>query len=197
MKRVFLLLVCVLSFQLFSFAQDTQYPSGLAVGDKAPQIEVKDNAGNKFDLKKQLKKGDVIIIFYRGQWCPYCNKELSYLQDSLSLITARGATVIAISPETDINVAKTVEKSKASFPIISDKALSIMKAYKVNFTVDEKTITKYKTYGIDFDIANGDNGANLPVPATYIVGQDGKIKYAYFNTDYRKRNSVQDLLDNL
>jgi peroxiredoxin len=80
---------------------------------------------------------------------------------------------------------------------LEDEGLVIMKSYKVNFAVDEKTVTRYKGYGIDFDNANGSNGANLPVPATYIIGKDGKIKYVFFNTDYRKRASVQDILDNL
>jgi peroxiredoxin len=72
-----------------------------------------------------------------------------------------------------------------------------MKGYKVNFAVNAGTIEKYKKYGIDFDKANGSNGANLPVPATYVIGKDGKIKYAFFNPDYKERASVQDILDNL
>ena len=104
---------------------------------------------------------------------------------------------MAITAETGENVKKTVEKTKAAFPVIEDIGLTIMKMYKVNFAVDDKTITKYKGYGIDFDIANGSNGANLPVPATYIISQDGKIKYTFFNTDYRKRASVLEILNNL
>ena len=72
-----------------------------------------------------------------------------------------------------------------------------MKSYKVNFAVDENTISKYKNYGIDFDKSNGANGANLPVPATYIIGKDGKIRYVFFNTDYRQRASVKDILVNI
>ena len=167
------------------------------VGDKAPQFQGIDNNGKTFDLKKQLKHGDVVIVFYRGQWCPFCNKELSQLNDSISLIKAKGATVIAISPETRENVLKTIKKTKASYPIISDSAMAIMKMYNVNFSVDEATQIKYKKYGIDFSEANGSNGANLPVPATYIVGKDGLIKYAFFNPDYKVRSSVQDLLAHL
>ena len=92
---------------------------------------------------------------------------------------------------------KTIEKTKSTFPVLEDQGMVIMKMYKVNFAVDEKTIAKYKGYGIDFDNANGSNGANLPVPATYIIGKDGKIKYVFFNTDYRKRASVLDVLNNL
>ncbi len=196
MNKLSILLMAVF-ITATSFAQNTVYPEGLKVGDKAPQIQGMDNSGKVFDLKKQLKKGDVVIIFYRGQWCPYCNRELNSLNDSLSLITAKGATVIAVSPETQENIVKTVGKTKASFPIISDSAMAIMKMYKVNFAVDEDTQIKYKKYGIDFTQANGTNGANLPVPATYIVSKDGIIKYVFFNPDYKIRSSVQDLLNHL
>jgi peroxiredoxin len=190
----------ILSLAFFCFigsAAFSQKPEGLKVGDKAPQFVAVDQAGKKVNLQKILKKGDAVLVFYRGQWCPYCNKQLSHLNDSLGLITAKGATVISITPETNDNIKKTVEKTKATFSILEDKGLSIMNSYKVSFAVDESTITKYKNYGIDFEKANGANGANLPVPATYIIGKDGKIKYAFFNPDYSKRTSVKDIVDNL
>ncbi len=196
MKNIFLLLIfCLVT--IISFSQMTVYPEGLKIGDNAPEFTANDNLGNSFNLKNQLEKGEVVLIFYRGQWCPYCNKELSQLNDSLSLIIAKGALVIAVTPETMDNVSKTVGKTKASFPIISDSALRIMKMYKVNFAVDDTTQVKYKSYGIDFMLANGSNGANLPVPATYIIGKDGNIKYAFFNPDFRYRSSVKSILDNL
>lgn len=180
------------------FAQsETIYPQGLKVGDMAPKFSGKDQNGKIFTLADALKKGDVVMLFYRGQWCPYCNKQLSYFSDSLQLLTAKGVAVLAITPETAANVKKTVDKTKVTFSVLEDEGLAIMKMYKVNFTVDEKTVAKYKGYGIDFDKSNGSNGANLPVPATYIIGKDGKIKYVFFNADYRKRAHVQDILNNL
>jgi len=182
----------------FAFAQsETIYPEGLKVGDIAPEFSVKDQDGKKVSLKQTLKNGPVVMLFYRGQWCPHCKKQLSHYADSLNLLTAKGATVLAVTPETADNVKKTIEKTKASFSILEDEGLAIMKSYKVSFAVDEKTITRYKGYGIDFDTANGTNGANLPIPATYIIGKDGKIKYVFFDTDYKKRASVQDILNNL
>ena len=198
MRKSILLLSFLLSATTLVFAQtETVYPEGLKVGDKAPEFAAKDQSGRVVSLKEALKRGPVVMLFYRGQWCPFCNKQLSHYSDSLALISAKGATVLAITPETGENVKKTVEKAKANFPVLEDEGLTIMKLYKVNFAVDEKTITKYKGYGIDFENANGSNGANLPVPATYIIGKDGKIKYVFFNTDYRKRASVQDILNNL
>ncbi len=198
MKKSSILLSILLLVSCYVFSQsETVYPDGLKVGDTAPDFTAKDQEGKTVNLNETLRKGPVVILFYRGQWCPFCNKQLSYLSDSLSVITNKGATILAITPETAANVKKTIEKTKATFPVIEDDGLAIMKSYKVNFVVDEKTVTKYKGYGIDFEKANGRNGANLPVPATYIIGKDGKIKYVFFNTDYRKRASVKDILDNL
>jgi peroxiredoxin len=187
-----------LFFATTMFAQaDMMKPEGLKNGDMAPDITGMDQNGKSVELKKLLTRGDVVVVFYRGQWCPYCNKQLSKINDSLSLITAKGATVIAVTPETADNIKSTIKKTKASYPIIEDKDMTIMKSYKVNFAVDAETITKYKKYGIDFEKANGANGANLPVPATYVIGKDGTIKYVFFNADYSKRPSVKEILDNL
>lgn len=173
-------------------------PSGLNVNDKAPDFTAKDQSGKNISLKNELKKGSVVLVFYRGQWCPYCNRSLKQLEDSLSLITAKGASVLTITPEVSENIDKTIAKTKASFPILHDEGLVIMKSYDVAFKVDDKTVENYKKYGIDFSIANGAaNGANLPVPAVYVINKEGKIVYKYFDSDYRKRSSVKDILSHL
>jgi peroxiredoxin len=176
-------------------AQDK--PQGLNVNDKAPAFTAKNQAGKTITLNEQLKSGAVVLIFYRGQWCPYCNKQLKRLEDSLSLITAKGATLIAVTAEKQENISKTIAKTKASYSILFDDGLKIMKSYDVAFAVDDKTIEKYKGYGIDFNDANGSNGANLPVPAVYVIDKAGVIVYKYFDADYRNRASVKDILDHL
>ena len=193
MKKLIVILFCIAS-SCSLFAQDAM---PLAVGADAPAFEAKDQNGKEVNLKKLRKKGSVVLIFYRGQWCPYCNKQLSALEDSLSFITAKNATVIAITPETEENVNKTIEKTKVTYSVLNDKGLKIMKAYKVAFEVDAETVKKYKGYGIDFEKANGENGAVLPVPAVYIIDKKGKITYAYFDKDYRKRASVKEIVENL
>ena len=198
MKKAIFLFSIFCTITLIVAAQtETVYPEGLKVGDTAPMFTAKDQDGKTVNLKQALKKGPVVMLFYRGQWCPFCNKQLSHFSDSLQMLTAKGASILAITPETGENVKKTIEKTKSSFPVLEDAGMAIMKMYKVNFAVDENTITKYKGYGIDFDKANGSNGANLPVPATYIIGKDGIVKYVFFNKDYRKRASVQEILNNL
>ena len=198
MKKSTYLLSFLLLATSLAFAQtEIVYPEGLKVGDIAPDFTTKDQDGKNVSLKEALQKGPVVILFYRGQWCPHCNKQLSHFSDSLQMLTDKGAILLAITPETPENIKKTIEKTKAAFSVIEDEGMSIMKSYKVNFAVDEKTVARYKGYGIDFDKANGSNGANLPVPATYIIGKDGKVKYVFFNTDYRKRAFVKDILENL
>ena len=177
-------------------AQDK--PKGLLVNDKAPVFIAKDQSGKNISLETELKKGPVVLVFYRGQWCPYCNKQLKKLEDSLSLITSKGATVIAVSPEKPENISKTISKTKTSYPILFDDGLKIMKSYDVSYAVSEETIKKYKGYGIDFVEANGTtNGTNLPVPAMYIINKEGIIVFRHFDPDYTKRPSVAEILSYL
>lgn len=165
----------------------------LKVGETAPAFRGQDAAGHPVELKQLLKKGPVVLYFYRGQWCPFCNRQLGQLQDSLQTLTAKGAQIVVVTPETQANIDKTVEKTKLSIPIVHDQDLIIMKAYHTAFTVDDATAQKYKAYGIDLNAANGLDQAILPVPATYVIGRDGKIKFVFFDPDYRHRASVRQV----
>ena len=116
---------------LASRAQQTpaRTAAPLAVGSVAPAFKGLDAASRPVELRQLLKKGPVVLYFYRGQWCPYCNKQLSQLQDSLQLLTAKGAQVVVVTPETQENIGKTVAKTKAAFPIVHDQDFAIMTAY--------------------------------------------------------------------
>jgi len=194
MKRV-LCLVLLLHIVYFLSAQEA--PEGLFINSKAPDFKAKDQNGKEVRLKDILKKGKVVLIFYRGQWCPYCNKYLKKLEDSLQLIKDKGATVIAVTPELPENVSKTIEKTNAEYTIISDEGLKIMKAYDVEFEVPENVLTRYRNSGIKIDENNGKNGNFLPIPATYIIDKESTITYRFFQSDYKKRPSVQEILANL
>ncbi|HMU47307.1 MAG TPA: peroxiredoxin-like family protein [Chitinophagaceae bacterium] len=172
-------------------------PEGLFIGSKATDFKGKDQRGNDIRLKDLLKKGKVVLLFYRGYWCPYCNRELSRLQDSIGLILDKGATVIAVTPEKPENIDKTIEKTKAEFSILHDEDMKIMKAYDVQFEVPENTVTRYRNANIDLAGINGKNGANLPVPAVYIIDEEQTVIYRFFDADYKKRPSVKEIIDNL
>jgi len=193
MKKLILCIALVVFLGLHSNAQQ-----GLQAGAVAPAFSGIDQNGKKTSLKALLKTNKaVVLFFYRGQWCPYCNKQIKALQDSLQLLTAKGAFVVGVTPETTENIAKTVKKTGAGFSIISDKDDEIMKAYGVNFMMDEATFTKYKGFGVDLDNSNGNNRRTLPVPATYIIGKSGKVKYVHFDPNYKKRASIKTLLAEL
>lgn len=172
-------------------------PEGLFIASKAPDFKAKDQFGNEIRLKDLLKKGKVVLVFYRGQWCPYCNKELSRLQDSLQFIKDKGAALVAVSPEKPENVALTVEKTKAEYSILYDEGLKIMKAYDVEFEMEENTVTRYRNAGLDIEKNNGANGRYLPVPAVFIIDKESTVTYRFFEPDYKKRPSVKELLNNL
>jgi peroxiredoxin len=194
MKKHFLFIGLLLSVYTV-FSQEA--PEGLFLASKAPDFKAKDQNGNDIRLKDLLKKGKVVLVFYRGEWCPYCNRELSRLQDSLQLIQDKGATVIAVSPEKAENIAKTISKTKASYPVISDEGMKIMKAYDVEFELQENTITRYRNTGIDIEKNNGSNGRFLPVPAIYVIDKEQTITYRFFDADYKKRPSVAEILSHL
>jgi peroxiredoxin len=186
MKRISIVIACLLASATL-FAQ-----TPLKVGAKAPVFNLKDNNGKQIDLKKILKENkSVVLFFYRGQWCPHCNKHIKNLQDSLQLLTSKGAYVIGVSPETSAGIDKTIAKTKASFSIISDRDYGLMKAYQVNYVMEPGLADRYKKNGLDVALANGQSDYVLPVPATYIIDKSGKIKYVFFDKDYTKRPSVK------
>ena len=188
MKKI---LTILLIFSVLSvFAQDK--PVALKVGDKAPDFMVKDHAGKMVSLKELTQKGKVVVMFYRGAWCPFCNKYMSQLETALPEFSAKNATVIAITPETDESISKAIDKTKATFSVIYDKDRSIMKNWKVAYSMSDDMKTKYKGYGLDLEKQQGD--WMLPVPATYIVGKDGKIEFVHFDENYQKRAEVAEIL---
>lgn len=194
MKGFIILLLPV----FFALSVNAQFsPKGISVNEKAPDFTAKDQNGKKIILSAELKKGPAVLVFYRGQWCPYCNRQLKKLEDSLSFIKEKGAALIAITPEKPENISKTIEKTKATYPIVYDEGLKIMRQYDVAFALDSSSTARYKQFGIDFKDANGVNGANLPVPALYIIDRTGKIVFRHFDPDYKQRVSVREILSHL
>lgn len=192
MKTSSLLLLLTLA-AIGSIAQSKE----LVAGEKAPSFTASNQRGKIVDLSDMLEQGKTVVIFYRGYWCPYCNKQLKDYEDSLQLIKAKGANLVAITPELPAYVQKTIAKTKASFNIISDKDQTIMKSYGVAFTLDEQALSRLQRVGVDLKETNGNNSNMLPVPAVFVVNQKGIIEYVYFDPNYRNRLSVKELLTHL
>ena len=167
-------------------------PAGLKVGDKAPSFSALNQDGKEILLEESLQQGKVILTFYRGAWCKYCMQQFKNYQDSLALIEDKGATLIAITPEHEDGVAKTVRISGATFSILHDEKLEIMQAYQV---ISPDKVSKFQNEMAETGIDNQEK--YLPVPATYVISQDGIIEYVYFDPNYKVRVYINDLLNEL
>jgi peroxiredoxin len=188
------LFTIILTFSLLStFAQDK--PTAFKVGEKVPDFMAKDHSGKTISLKELTKKGKVVVMFYRGAWCGYCNKYMNQLEMALPEFATKNATVIAVTPEPEESISKAVEKTKASFSIIYDKDRKIMKDWKVAYSLPDDMKTKYKGYGIDLEKQQGD--WMLPVPATYVIGKDCVVEYVHFNENYQQRAEIKSILMSL
>lgn len=192
MKTSSLLLLLTL-VSIGSIAQSKE----LVAGAKAPSFAAANQRGKMVNLSDMLAQGKTVVIFYRGYWCPYCNKQLKDYEDSLQLIKAKGANIVAITPELPVYVQKTIAKTQASFNILSDKDQSIMKSYGVAFTLDEQALVRLERIGVNLKEINGSNSNMLPVPGVFVVNQQGIIEYVYLDPNYRNRLSVKELLTHL
>ncbi len=173
-------------------------PHGLNEGDKAPDFTGYDQTGKQVTLKSFLEKGPVVMFFYRGNWCPACNKQLKAYQDSLNLVTGLGATVIAITPESIEFVEQTVKLHAISFTVIYDCQEKIMEDYDLMFDVtgdfQDLVATKLK---VNLAEHNGHSPVHLPVTATYIINKAGIITARWFDPDYHNRSSVMWIVTKL
>lgn len=193
--KQFALLLSILFTSAVAFAQAT--PEGMFLNSKAKDFKGTDQNGNSVRLRDLLKKGPVVLVFYRGNWSIHCTRHLKQIQDSLDAFSNKKATVVAVSPELPENIAKTVEKTGATFPVLYDEELKISKAYDVNYAVPQNTVTQFKRTNINLDEINGKNGFNLPITATYIIDKESTVIYRFFQTDYKKRPEMDELLKKL
>jgi len=197
MKRI---LATVFSLFIFHFAFAQEKPEGLFINSKAPDFKARDQYGNEIVFKDLRKKGNVVVVFTRGSWCPYCNKFLRKLQDSAELIKAKHAQLIIITPETKEGIDSTIAKTGAAFPIIYDSAMKITNGYNGSYRVEEKTVVRYKNSNPSIDLLKINNqrkDAYLPITAVYIVNDEGSVTFRYFDEDYKKRVSVKEILQAL
>jgi peroxiredoxin len=167
----------------------------LKVGDKAPEIRLGNAKGEIVDVAALLGKGPVIVTFYRGGWCPYCNIELKAFQDVLPDITSAGASLVAISPEKPDDSLSTAEKNALTFEVLSDVGHEVGRAFGLVYEFTDELRGAYQGFGLDIPAKNGTPGVwALPVAATYVIDPNGTIIYAYTDADYRDRADPEDVL---
>lgn len=163
-------------------------------GDKAPEFVLKDPDGRAVSSRDLLERGPLVVSFYRGVWCPYCNLDLQALQAALPEIEARGASLIAISPQTPPNSRKSQNSHRLTFPILSDEKSAVAAAFGLRFALPDYLIELYKGFKNDLPAFNDDPAWVLPMPARYVIGVDGIIAYAEVNPDYTRRPDPAELL---
>ncbi len=170
----------------------------LKAGDRAPAIVLKNARGATVDAARLLEQGPVIVTFYRGGWCPYCNMELKAYQEILPEIAAAGASLVAISPEKPDDTLSTAEKNALTFEVLSDEGQKVGRAFRLVYEFTDELRGVYHGFGLDIPGKNGTpNEWALPVSATYVIGSDGVILYANTDVDYRDRADPREVLGNL
>jgi len=165
----------------------------MQVGDNAPNFELTNARGEKISLAAQLKKGPVVLTWYRGGWCPYCNITLNHLQKELPNFQKLGANLLALSPELPDSSISTKEKNELTFEVLSDIGNKVARDYGVVYKLPDPVAEAYQN-GFDLHKYNGDESDELPLSATYVIAQDGTIKFAFLDAEYRNRAEPADII---
>ena len=170
-----------------------QASRAIKAGEHAPMFNLKDEDGNDVSSTALLAKGPLVITFYRGVWCPYCNIELRSINEVLQKLQASGATVVAISPQTQANNRKSVRSNDLGFPVLSDVKGQTGADFGLRFALPDYLVDLYKNLKNDLPAINNDPSWTLPMPARYVVGQDGVVLYSEVNPDYTRRPDPSEL----
>ncbi|MFJ5228494.1 peroxiredoxin-like family protein [Kitasatospora sp. NPDC088391] len=175
-------------------AESGQVGRALAVGDRAPGFTLPSAAGGSVELAALLADGPVVLTFYRGAWCPYCNIALRSLQQHHAAILDRGARLVAVSPQLPDGSLTLAEKNELSFPVLSDPGCAVAEQYGLAFDLPEDLAAVYAASGIDLARSNGGRPRTLPLPATYVVDRAGTVRWAFVDTDHTVRAEPADVL---
>lgn len=169
---------------------------GIQVGQKAPLFTLKNAFGKEVSLEKELAKGPVILVFYRGSWCPYCNMHLHVLQGSLDSFKKYGAQLITVSPQSPDKSAEQLKKDGYPFEVLSDYDNDVMKSYKLYFEVPQAVLDIYKQHDLDIE-TKVDAPTALPVPGSFVIDTKGVVRAMQAQTDYTIRMEPKDIIDAL
>jgi len=169
----------------------------LAAGNDAVDFTLPNARGEQVSSEALRQQGPIVVSFYRGGWCPYCSLELKALQSVNAEIEALGARLVASSPQVPDESLSTAEKNRLEFEVLSDVDSKVADQYGLTFSLDEDLRPVYKYWGADVAVVNDDPDCKLPLPATYVINQDGKIVHSFVEEDYTERLEPDEILDSL
>ena len=171
--------------------------SALKKGEKAPAFELPDGDGRLWRSEDLLRSGPLVIVFYRGRWCAYCNTQLVALQEIHKQIGAAKASLVAISPQTQKHSYMTRDMHKLRFSLLSDAGNKVARQFGLVYRLSPELQAMYESIYTKLPGYNGDQSWELPLPATYIIGSDGTISYDRIDADWRKRPEPEEMLKEL
>jgi len=199
-EKSVLLATCIFSMSPMAIALERPIADAPAAtkplekGQKIPDVRLLGLDGQEVSLASIHQEKPVVIVFFRGGWCPICTRHTQQLVKIYPELKEKGFEMIGVSPDSVENTKANVDKNSIPFPLYSDSELNGATGFGLAFRVDDATLTKYKGFGIDLEKASGKPHRALPIPAIYVVSKDGVITFAHSNPDYRKRLDAQDLL---
>jgi len=167
---------------------------GLKVGDRAPDFILPNAFGKSISLYEELKKGPVVLVFYRGAWCPFCNLHLNILKQAQPKFEQYGAQLITVTPQKPDRSAAQIKKKKYTFEVLSDLDSSVMKAYKLFFKIDAELNKVYMKLGLDIAAFNGPGRTELPVPGSFVIDKQGIVQAMHADVDYKQRMEPSDII---
>ena len=162
-------------------------------GDTAIDFQLSNALGKSISLSDYLAKGPVVLTWYRGGWCPYCNMSLHALQDSLPAFHAKGAQLLALTPELPDHSLNTAEKQGLQFEVLTDQDNAVARQYGIVFSLTPEVAAYYKA-AFDLEVYNGNTSNELPLAATYVIQPDEQISWSFLDADYRRRAEPSDIL---
>lgn len=175
-----------------------QGEKAITIGEQAPEFLLPSAQGYNISLANLLRKGPVVLTFYRGDWCPYCNLQLKAMHGRLAEIHALGAELVAISPQAPNDSLTKAEREELEFCVLSDQDARVAEKYGVAWEVPELILEHMrKDRNLELADLNNGNGSVLPIPATFVIGVDGLVSWRYVDVDYRQRAEPEDIVNAL
>ena len=186
-----------LGSEIHKMTESGMVNNALKAGTKAPTFSLPDPQGHSIGLSDLLQKGPLVLVFYRGSWCPFCNLQLRAYQKALPEMQKLGASLIAVSPQTPDNSLTIIEKAELTFPVLSDQGNRVARQYGLVFKLSDALQNLQKAFNNDITQFNGDQSWELPMPGVFVIDKTGTIRFASVDPNWTNRVEPAIILEQL